>query len=167
MNLPEPILKALRQAPDYSVRFTSRVAALAEEIGVAIGTTVSHDTDMNYRHGQSLAFIVTDRSVPRPAGRRPLVEVRLYISSRGALFAVYCFDLKSVYMPPGGLNHPLPWELLPPFAKFDIDICRGIMEQRGYAEISPSLFKEPAPGCTTTMDDLPANVFEALFAEVV
>lgn len=167
MTLPDSIMTALRQAPDYSAAFTSRVTALAAALALDASIPVSHDADMNYRHGQSLSFISVDPLGHRPMSRSGPIEVRVYVSSCANLYAIYCFDLKQAYMPSGGLNHPISLDLIPEFARRQIEACRRVMNSHGYAEVSPLLFDELAPGCLTDMDGLPANIFQALFAEVV
>jgi hypothetical protein len=167
MTLPESILIAIHQAPDYSVAFTLQVAEIAKEIEGVLTTPVEHDSDMNYRHGQSISFISSHphshQKIPKPSP----IEVRIYISSRSKLYALYCFDLKLKYMQPSGLNHPMPLELMPESSADQIEHCRRVMLSRGYTEVSALQFKEPAPGCLTEIDGLPANTFQALFAEEV
>lgn len=168
MTLSNQILEALNHAPDYSEQFTARIAALASEISATVSLPVTHDTDMNYRHGQSLSFTSAEYIDRRHSKQHQSeIEVRIYVSSRGNLFAFYCFDVRHAFIPAGTLNHPMPMNLIPSYTRTKVESCRRLLEQCGYIEIPSSLFKEPAPGCTTNMDDLPANLFEALFAEVV
>jgi hypothetical protein len=122
---------------------------------------------MNYRYGQSLSFICSPPSKHRKGSGLSPIEVRIYVSSRAKLFAVYCLDLKLGYMQPGKRNHPMPLDLMPEDAACHIETCRRVMLTHGYTEVSALIFDEPAPGCFTEMDGLPANTFQALFAEVI
>ena len=166
MNIPEAIERALREPANYAPHFTARVAELGQSLQSALRTAVAHDSDMNYRVGQYLSFITPGEKTPRSKKSAP-VEVRIYLSSKAKLFAFYCFDSKAAFLPAGGLNHPLPPDLLPDYARHDIAAARALLIDQGLTEVDHSFFSMPAPGCRTEMDDLPANIFEALFAEVV
>ena len=123
MNIPEAIERALREPVNYAPGFTARIAELRQLLQSALQTEVVHDSDMNYRAAQNLLFVSGGPSTS--SGRKPApVEVRVYISSKANLFAVYCFDLKAAFVPAGGLNHPLPPDRLPAYARHDIAIAR-------------------------------------------
>jgi hypothetical protein len=161
MTLPEMITAALPRTPDYSGEFTARVKALAERLGADIDVPLSHDSNMNYRAGQYVAFKVR---LPQVRGS---VEVRIYISSKGPLFAFYVMDTGGTLMEAAKASHPVPEDRLPAEIIAQLDVCRKRLSQEGYTEVAPSLFDVPAPDCATELDDLPATVFQALFAEII
>ena len=161
MTLPEIITAALPRSPDYSAAFTARVKALAKQLEADLGVPLSHDSNMSYRSGQYVAF----KASLRPA--KGFVEVRIYLSSKAPLFAVYVIDRSGTLMPAGKASHPVPENRLPAEIIGQLDVCRTRLRQEGYTEVAHSLFDVPAPGCTTEMDDLPATVFQYLFAEII
>jgi hypothetical protein len=86
------------------------------------------------------------------------VEIRFYVSSKGPLFAIYLLDV----------GRTLTQEnLLPEEIARQLETARRIFGEQGYTEVPSSLFDTPAPGCTTELDDLPATLFQCLFAEII
>jgi len=65
------------------------------------------------------------------------------------------------------LQHPLAQEKLPAEVRAVTEKAKLILNRRGWREVEMIYFFEPAEGCMTELDDLPANVFECLFAEVI
>jgi hypothetical protein len=154
MTLPEIITAALPRSPDYSDEFTARVKALAKLLEADLGVPLSHHSNMNYRAGQYVSF-------------KPSLEVRIYISSKGPLFAFYVMDRGGTLMELEKASHPVPENLLPAEITSRLEVCRKRLSQEGYTEVAHSLFDVQAPNCTTELDDLPATVFQYLFAEII
>lgn len=161
MTLPEIILSALPRSPDYSNEFTAVVKALAQRLEAELGVPFSHDSNMNYRAGQYVAF----KASLRPA--KGSVEVRIYVSSKAPLFALYVMDKGGTLMEPAQASHPVPENRLPAEITGQLEVSRNKLRQEGYTEVPRALFDVPAPGCTTELDDLPATVFQCLFAEII
>ena len=151
---------ALPQPPDYSAEFTARVQALARLLAPALSMPLKHDTNMNYRAGQHLSCRLKLHG-------KGAVEIRFYISSKGPLFAIYVLDIGGTLTQPGQLGHPIAENLLPEEIAGPLDSARTILSDQGYMEVPSSLFDTPAPGCTTELDDLPATLFQCLFAEII
>lgn len=155
MTLPEVITAALPRSPDYSNEFTARVKALAQSLAADLDVPLSHDSNMNYRAGQYVAF------------KARTVTVRIYLSSKAPLFAFYVLDTSGTLMEPAKASHPVPENRLPAEVLGQLDVCRKRLGQAGYTEVARTLFDAPASGCTTELDDLPATVFQSLFAEII
>lgn len=156
-----PIISAaLRRSPDYSAEFTARVQALARVMEPALGMPLEHDTNMNYRAGQHL-------SCRLKLHRKGAVEIRFYVSSKGPVFAIYVLDVGGTLTQPGQLGHPIGENPLPEEIARQLERARRILGDQGYTEVPSSLFDTPAPGCTTELDDLPATLFQYLFAEII
>ena len=151
---------ALPRPPDYSAEFTARVQALARLLEPALSMPLKHDTNMNYRAGQHLSCRLKLRG-------KGAVEIRFYISSKGPLFAIYMLDRGGTLTQLGQLGHPIAENLLPDEIAAPLDGARKILSDQGYTEVPSRLFDTPAPGCTTELDDLPATVFQCLFAEII
>jgi hypothetical protein len=167
MTLPEIITAALLRSPDYSGEFTARVKALAKRLEADLELPLSHDSNMNYRAGQYVSFKANLPQVSPKRHAKGSVEVRIYISSKGPLFAFYVMDAGGTLMEPEKASHPVPENLLPADITGQLEVCRKRLSQEGYTEVARSLFDVPAPGCTTELDDLPATVFQSLFAEII
>jgi len=161
MTLPEMITAALPRSPDYSNEFTARVKALAQRLEADLNVPLKHDSNMNYRAGQYVSFGAS----LKPA--KGAVEVRIYVSSKAPLFGFYVLDKGGTLMEPAKASHPVPENRLPEGIASQLDVCRKRLSDAGYTEVAHSLFDVPAPGCTTELDDLPATVFQALFAEII
>ena len=161
MTLPEIILSALPRSPDYSNEFTARVKALAQRLEADLRVPFSHDSNMNYRAGQYVAF----KASLRPA--KGSVEARIYVSSKAPLFAFYVMDKGGTLMEPAKASHPVPENRLSAQITGQLEVCRNKLRQEGHTEVPRALFDVPAPGCTTELDDLPATVFQCLFAEII
>lgn len=166
-EIPLEIQRALESPVDYSQAFTFRVESISRALCSALGKAIKHDADMSYRAGQYLSFLVSDKQ-QADTSRSPSVEVRVYVSSKGKFFAIYCFDLASSFMPAETtINHPISPQYFPAFLERTVTTCRIVASEFEYTEVEYSLFRQLAPGCLTEMDGQPATIFEALFAEVV
>lgn len=158
-SLSHRILQGIVAPIDHSPSFTSRVQALGSTLSAVLGNRpCRHDHDMNYNPGQYLAYTVDGKPGP--------VEVRYYISSKAPLYAVYIIDTEHRYLQ-GDIRHPVPLHSLPPAMLATIDAGKEFLVQAGYQEVPFEYFFADAPSATTQIDDLPAKVFEALFAEIV
>jgi hypothetical protein len=165
MNLPPYIVDSLQSPTDYSPEFTTKIDNINHEICMEFGILATHDATMDYRASQSLAFNVSGRDPYRlvPDGE---IEVRIYVSSRGELFCFYCFDRKGILYREGMWKHPVPLKSFPVGLADWFDKIRNVMNRIGYDEVGEIFFNEPAPGCSTELDGLPATVFQVLFSEI-
>jgi len=161
VTLPEVITAALPRSPDYSGEFTAHARALAKRLEGELNVLISHDSNMAYRAGQYVSF----EASLRPA--KGSVEARIYLSSKAPLFACYVMDKGGTLLAPEKASHPVPENLLPAGVIGQLKTCRERLSQEGYTEVGRSLFDMQAPNCTTELDDLPATVFQCLFAEVI
>ena len=167
--LPLYILDALHNPADHSINgiidFSNRISCLKELLSSKMKVSFLHDKDMNYSSAQSLSFHYgTKDTKEKPTY---LFEIRYYISSKADLFAVYVFDERMTVMKGEKLNHPVDTKRLPIRVQEMIGKGSAILEANGYKEVDFDFFMMPAPGCETELDGLPANVFEALFTEIV
>ncbi len=162
--LPASLLAALRAPVGHGPGYAAWVLSLRQALQAGLGAEFALDEDMNYNAAQSLACTLRGADRERRAWT---FEVRWYVSSKGPLFAVYCFDAKWRLSGPGGTNHPIDPRRLPAPAQDFIAGARAVLAQRGLEEVGFEYFQQPAPGCLTQLDDLPATVFQSLFAELV
>jgi hypothetical protein len=166
MKIPDFITEALQRPIDYSQNFTQRVSGLAKALSETLGLPVSHDADMNYRAGQNLCFSL-QVAAPGAPRRKGTLEIRIYLTSRGPLFAFYCFDPRKLFVAENAAPYPVPFDRLPGAAHQAIERCRQVLAANGWREVEQEWLGAMAPGCLTELDDLPASVFEALFTEII
>lgn len=163
--LPPFILDALAQ-PGGSVHDHARlVAGLGAALSNGLGVAFVLDDDMNYNPAQSLTCKLSGWDAVLK--KQFEFDVRFYISSKALLFAVYCFDRKWGMVDRANVNHPIDPARLPKAARASIDKGRAVLAAKGLQEVAHAYFFLPAPGCTTQLDGVPANVLESLFAEIV
>jgi hypothetical protein len=164
-ELPGFISEALAKPVNYADAYARSVLALKEPLEMALRTSLLLDDDMNYNAAQSLSCKLAGKD--ETLAKAYEFDVRFYISSKSPLFAIYCFDRKWGMTDRGGVNHPIAQERLPKSVSASIDIAKNLLSERGFREVEHRYFFLPAAGCATQMDDLPASVFECLFAEIV
>jgi hypothetical protein len=169
MTLPSTITSVLLRSPDYSAEFTARVKELAKLLETDLGVKISHDANMNYRAGQYLSYEAKyDRRRTLHKGKgKGIIEVRIYISSKAPLFAIYCIDRSLTFVNPTEPHHPVPEEGFPAEIAEQLEVFRARLIQISYKEVERNLFDLNAPGCNTELDDMPATVFQSLFAEII
>jgi len=164
MNLSSYIISAASVPVAYSTEFSERVAALGRELSVVLGLPVRHDADMNYRAGQSLEFELQMHSPQRR--KAVLIEVRVYVSAKAALFGLLCLDRKRGFIRPDQIGDQVSCKILSGESGSAIEKVRQFFIQKGFQEVDEELFQVKVPGALTELDGLPATVFEALFAEI-
>jgi hypothetical protein len=167
--LQTTIISALTRSPDYSAEFTARVKEVAKLLEADLGVIISHHPDMNYRAGQHLSYEAKyDRRKTLHKGKgKGVIEVRIYISSKALLFAIYCIDRGLTFVQPTGPYHPVPEKRLPAEISEQLEDCRTRLIHMGYKEVERDLFDLNAPGYNTELDNMPATVFQCLFAEII
>jgi hypothetical protein len=148
---------------DYSEQFSKRVADLAAAIGANTGCPVVHDRDMNYRAAQSL-HVFFDRKGCVGDKMAAIVEMRIYVSSKGPVYAVYLLNIRLTNLAYGLRLDP---GVLPAAVRQLADDVAARPAAFGLRQIPSSLFEQPAHGCVTELDAKPATIFECLFAEMV
>jgi hypothetical protein len=164
-TLPDYILNALHGKVDYSSEFRKKVSNLKNLLSKNIKIPLHHDDHMDYCPAQFISF----HCKPEDAGEKGsyLFEIRYYISSKSNLFAVYVFDEHITVTQNEKIHHPVSVKRLPIGVQKLIHQGSCIFRKNGYKEIEFCFFTTLAPDCETQLDGLPANVFEALFAEIV
>ena len=165
-TLPTYISNALKNQIDYSHAFTAKVEKLKDSLSKLLNLSVKHAVGMDYASAQFLSFTLDGKNINH-SHKNYLFEVRIYISSKGPLFAIYIFDEKRSLSNSDELGHPIEVSRLPESAQATINRGREFLQTEGYIEVEHQLFRANAPGCNTQLDDLPASIFEALFAEIV
>lgn len=163
-DIQDIVDRAVKNAPDYSVPFSRKVAALAQRVEDLTGLAVVHGQSMDYCPGQYVGIRLGD-----DAGRSPRTrfEARFYISSKADLFFVYLSDALGRTRNHRGNSHPLAVDALPAMARHIVFAVRNLLVENSYREVPYALYDKQAAGCLTQLDGLPATIFEALFAEIV
>lgn len=165
-TLPSHITNALKNQIDYSHTFTDKVENLKDSLSSLLHLPIKHASGMDYAPGQFLSFATGGEDINR-SHKKYLFEVRIYISSKAPLFAIYIFDKKRSVASSNELDHPIEVSRLPEPAQTLINRAREFFQREGYTEVEHRLFRANAPDCKTQLDDFPASIFEALFAEIV
>lgn len=165
-TLPSHITNALTKPIDYSHTFTDKVENLKNSLSSLFHLPIKHDSGMDYASGQFLSFTLDGEDITH-SRKKYLFEVRFYISSKGPLFATYIFDQKRSVASDSELGHPIEISRLPESVQTVVNRVREFFQNEGYIEVEHQLFRVNAPDCKTQLDDLPASIFEALFAEIV
>jgi hypothetical protein len=170
MNPPTPIIpdyvrEALSRSADYSKEFDVRIIAIRDSLSERLKLPIRIDDDMNYNHGQKLYFGLLNRP-PFGFDERARIEVRIYISSCSDLFCILCFDRAYKFVKAEESMYSVLPEKFPEAIQSVIKTCRGALLELGFREVENALLDVIAPDCLTELDDIPATIFEALFAEV-
>jgi hypothetical protein len=72
-----------------------------------------------------------------------------------------------MFVKPTEARRPVPAERLPAEISEHLEVCKTRLIRMGYSEVERNLFDVNAPDCSAELDDMPAIVFECLFAEVI
>ncbi|MDA8455420.1 hypothetical protein M4R22_11670 [Acidovorax sp. GBBC 3334] len=163
-NIPEFISAAVKNEPDYSKSFSKKIAALAQSIKKLINLEVSHGESMDYCPAQYIEINLKDQINHSP---KTNFEIRFYISSKAELFFIYINDKTGKIKNHHEISHPLSPEILPETAKNIILKIKKFLIENSYQEVLYEYYDQEAAGYLTQMDGLRANIFEALFAEIV
>ena len=186
MSLPDFVLQALRASAKSGALFTLEVAAFGQKFSGPVRLPIRHEKDMNYCAGQSLRFdvraTIATSSKPvsgkpvssKPVSRKPvssknsgavLFEVMLFLSAKTPVFAWYCFDRHGVFIKAHfPLLAPNQW---PQEVRQIVSRLQPMLERTGWQEVPFALLDLLAPNFVTDLDNRPATVFEALFAEII
>lgn len=163
--LPDFILDALAKPPGDYREFSDVVERIRQALQARMSVEFQLNGDMNYNPGQSLRYEL--RGTDKQLQKRYAFGLAFYLSCKAPLFAVYCFDQRWGMTDYGGVGHPIAQERLPEAVRVWIDQAKEVLIAEGWTEVEHRYFREPAPGCLTQLDGLPATVFESLFAELV
>lgn len=163
-NVQDAINLAIENEPDYSVRFSEKVEMLARGIQGLIGLETILCQSMDYCPAQYMAVNFKNHINP---SLKTGFEVRFYVSSKAELFFVYIIDQAGRIKNHHGNSHPLPLDVLSEVAHDVILQIRNFLAENSYQEVPYEFFDKEAIGYLTQLDGLPANIFEALFAEIV
>jgi hypothetical protein len=158
MQLPDFILSALLQPQSHSVEFTEKIRGLGEKLSKALQTP--HQlTGSDYCANLCLRFDATSGGAK--------FEVRVYLSTKAPLYAFYVFGGSKI----SGANQTRPGFIDIAHASQAVQswvsLARMELNNFGLREVPQLYFFEPAPNCFTELDGLPADVFQALFAEIL
>jgi hypothetical protein len=166
MELPDFVVAALNKPIRENSKFTDEIDSVGQQLSSLLQLSVKHETDMNYNAGQSIRFEIR---VKRPGSSQKskgsLFEIMVFFSSRSALFVIYCFDRQQFL---SNSNFPLIAPNLLP--KEILKMCSSVSQQlefSGFREVPFEILDLPAPNCVTDLDNQPATVFQALFAEII
>ncbi|GKS77912.1 hypothetical protein AVME950_23470 [Acidovorax sp. SUPP950] len=165
-NIPDFILKSIANEPDYSKSFSRKISALAQSIRELTHLGVTHCESMDYCPAQYLEIYLNGQ-IDHPSKTEYIFEIRFYISSKADLFFVYINDKKGRIKNAFGKSHPISIDLLPEKTQNLIFRIKYFLIESGYQEVLYEFYDREAVGYLTQMDGLPANIFEALFAEIV
>ncbi|MDA8522536.1 hypothetical protein [Acidovorax sp. NCPPB 4044] len=163
-NIPEFISEAVKNEPDYSKSFSQKVAALAQDIKELSNLENIHSESMDYCPAQYIEIKLNNQASNSP---RVNFEVRFYISSKADLFFIYINDKTGKTKNHHVISHPLPTSILPEAVQGIILKIKNFLIERSYREVAYDFYDQEAVDCLTQMDGLRANIFEALFAEIV
>jgi hypothetical protein len=163
--IPEHIKKALRMPLNYSHEFSDRVIAIGKILSKYLGTSLLYDGDMNYRAGQSLSFSLLSHP-PYKFSERGDIAVGIYFSSRSELFCFFCVDEMKKFVGHDERKFFVSPEKFPDPIQKIIDQCRNILNDIGFIEVENKFLTLNAPDCFTELDELPATIFQVLFAEI-
>jgi hypothetical protein len=150
-NVPQPLRDRLNAAVDYSPEFTRRVSELGTLLRRNCNAEVTHRSNMDYSAGQVL-WLTTNLVADH--------QLRVYISSRGPLFAIRQFE-----------QIARAWHEISQPTRIDdgglADCTRRILQEAGLAEVSKAEWSLPVDDRRTDLDGAPATVFDVLFSELI
>lgn len=165
-NIPDFILRSIKNEPDYSKSFSYKISTLAQSIRELTHLEVTHCESMDYCPAQYIEIYLNGQ-IDHPSKINYIFEIRFYISSKANLFFVYINDKKERIKNNIGKSHPISIDLLPEKTQNLISKIKYFLIENGYQEVLYEFYDQEAAGYLTQMDGLPANIFEALFAEIV
>ncbi len=154
----------LSKEPPYK-EFTKRISKLKKKLEERIGVSMYHNIDMNYSSSQQISYFVNiagEISEDKGETETPL-RVSLFISSKGPYVCPVIFNRK-------GRNIFSPMDFDEEYSELFRcmwSAIKIILEEDGIFEIERNLLRQNVPGQKTELDDVPANLFEVLFAEVM
>lgn len=154
--------KALETNIDYSAEFTSLVEKMGTELSSHLQASVSQDRDMNYKAAQELNVYLTSDFQIAYKLKNSEFWIRIFISSRG-LFA--SLIIKSRFQHNVWVTVALndaPKQVQNMYKKIT-----KFLQDQNYSVLSTDILEEIVPDRYREIDDLPATVFDILFAEEV
>jgi hypothetical protein len=166
VQLPDFVVTALSKPIRDGSKFTDEISSLRNILSSLLQVSIKHETDMNYNSGHSLRFVTRVKKFGSSRNSKgSLFEIMVFVSAKSQLFAIYCFDRQQL------LSHA-PFPLIAPnhLPKSILEICERVHHQlkiSGFQEVAFEILDLPAPNCVTELDNLPATVFQALFAEII
>ncbi|WP_152033928.1 hypothetical protein [Paracidovorax avenae] len=163
-NIQNAIDLAIKNEPDYSMRFFGKIEIISRGIQGLTGFEVILGQSMDYCPAQYIAVRLKNHINP---SLKTGFEVRFYFSSKASLFFVYIIDEAGRIKNHHGNSHPLPFGVLSEAAQDVIVKISNFLVENSYQEVTYEFYDKRAVGCMTQMDGLPASIFEALFAEIV
>ena len=151
-SLHELLQKALGSPPDYSGRFSAKVADIVVNISRHCGLSTEHDTSMDYSSAQKISWERTES--------HPRIQYRLFVSSRGPLYTIL----------PYLADEHGDWRRSADDSVFQEDSAvacvQSVLESHGYEFVATDLLERPAPGHVTDMDGAPASLRDVIFTEL-
>jgi hypothetical protein len=163
-TLSDFVIKALAAHRQEEAVFTDEVVALQKLVSNRLQLPVRHERDMNCCAGQSLRFEVRAKhSDARKQRLGALFEVMLFLS-KGRVNAWYVFDRQGAIVK--SRFPSLAPELRPDSVRQAVTSVQPLLERAEWKDVSFAFLNVLAPNCTTELDNQPATVFEALFAEI-
>jgi hypothetical protein len=159
MQLPDFILSALPMPQRHSIDFTQKVRQYGSELSETVQAPFQL-SGSDYCAGLCLRFDVQQKKVE--------FEIRIYFSTKSPLYAFYLFgDKKNTVTVSTRRPNFVEIESSSQGVQDWINLARSKLDSFELREVPQKYFFEPAPNCFTELDDLPSDVFQALFAEIL
>jgi hypothetical protein len=165
------IRDSLRNKPDYSLAFTSRVEMLSRKVEDELKAPVEHDRDMNERVCQVISLWLNKqyRPIP-PRDDRAKWCLNTEISSKGPYFIFIVLRLTTADAERFGLREgqaywgPVDDRKVPTAVKSFEERIASVLIKKGFHRLDEHILSQQAEGKNEFEE--PATVYDVLFGEI-
>lgn len=166
MSFDDRVENALIRDADYSLKFTQKIADIAIKIASVLNVTYIHDDDMNYKSAQTISFCADLAGANVECNGDAFYKADLLISSKGVFFTFVIYKrLMEHNFRSNQVWQELPLGTVPPPIYDFVEKVKNEMSAYGYELLDVPILTADVQGRLQKLDDLPATVFNILFAE--